>query len=377
MTSKRSYSMHSDFDLRHSVESFKSNANKSAYYILIGYMNGISSDKGWVLWKESTLINICWHLDRRSVKKFMDSEEVKNKLIFGTDKIGDLWCTHSRTQSDLIEYFSKSKSVNFEPKNVQLCTESVQSLCKPVQSLCNYVQSTTHNPMNNKDSKIQSKVKESKVKEDIYSLAQAQKTEDFETYKNHDFFGETEVQKKDLDEAYDAICHGEENQKTQYVFEPSKLRNAPKSMQEVEEAYKSIVSIIESKGGKSNTSLEFWFKHWEFKNWTDDNKKPIDWKSKLSYNAEQKFFDKVEKKEEKSQTQKKGWVQQPTKMEQESERIKTVVYNNLKAKQEDQEMEELQEVIQEIKPKQVLKIETPKEFDINDEGFWNDTKRYF
>ena len=137
--------------------------------------------------------------------------------------------------------------------------------------------------------------------EDALFLARAQ---EIDNYQNHEIEGETPEQRKDLDEAYDAICQGEENQKTQYNFEPSKLRNAPKSMQEVEEAYKSIVKIGESKGAKSNTSLEFWYKHWEFKNWTDDNKKPIDWKSKLSYNAFEPFFDKKEEKEPNQQTQK-------------------------------------------------------------------------
>jgi len=132
-------------------------------------------------------------------------------------------------------------------------------------------------------------------KKDTLSLAQAQEDAEIERVN---------------DEAYQMICQGEENQQDQYFFEPSKLRNAPKSMQEVEEAYKAIVNIGESKGLKSKTSLEFWYKHWEFKKWTDDNGKPIKWESKLSYNAFEPFFDKKEDKVAKPQTQYKK-INQP------------------------------------------------------------------
>lgn len=148
--------------------------------------------------------------------------------------------------------------------------------------------------------------------EDALFLARAQ---EIDNYQNHEIEGETKEQKQDLDYAYELICQGEENQKTQYNFEPSKLRNAPKSMDEVKIAYDSIVKIGEVRGVKSKTSLEFWFKHWEFKNWTDDNGKPIKWQSKLSYNAFEPFFDKKEEKVANPQTTKepfKSFAEQKT-----------------------------------------------------------------
>ena len=194
----------------------------------------------------------------------------------------------------------------------------------PNESETNTQTQTTHN--HNHISNIPTEYIDN---EDALFLARAQ---EIDNYQNHEIEGETEEQKQDLDYAYELICQGEENQKTQYVFEPSKLRNAPKSMDEVKIAYDSIVKIGEARGVKSKTSLEFWYKHWEFKNWTDDNGKPIKWQSKLSYNAFESFFDKKEEKVAKPQTQYKQY-KQPLYDVDSSRATMMKVYEKLKAQE--------------------------------------------
>jgi len=270
---KRPYSQHYDADLRHSVESFSHNTNKLAYYVLIGYLNGTNSDKGWALWKESTIIKICY-LDRRSVKKFMECEEVKNKLIFGYDKSGDLWCSHSRTQSDLNEFYAKYPTEGYAPKSLNHCTNSVQCVCK----VCtNVVQSGVDKLLKNNIVDIQPITKPI-TKPNIHSLAKAQ---EIDHYKNYDFVGESEEQKKDMDEAYEATCQKEDGSKFQLgVVSANEIPT-------FEEAKAWATRYFEK------LDFENWFKHWESINWIDSNKSRIEWKRKMAYNAKERMFIKA------------------------------------------------------------------------------------
>lgn len=295
---KRSLYLHSDSDLRDSVAHFNSNLNKLGYSVLISYMNGTSSSHGWIFWNENTIKNICY-LNRGTSNTFMFSQEVTEKLIFGFNKSGALMATQKRVQADLLAYFGtefKKEEMVFEGGIV----ETLQELCNYLANALQVVDKrftnalqmldkySHHKSMNNNDSKIQIKLKEIKEKESNVCLAQAQKTEDFEVYKNHDFVGESEEQKKDLDEIYESLSDQEDgNKKILEVVAPSKTPTA----KEVENYCKATTKTF-----PFPFDAEKWVNHWEAKKWVDKFNRSFDWKLKLIDMAEDsRFIIKAEK----------------------------------------------------------------------------------
>jgi len=114
--------------------------------------------------------------------------------------------------------------------------------------------------------------------EDALFLARAQ---EIDHYKNYDFVGESEEQKKDMDEAYEATCQKEDG---------SKFQLGVVSANEIpifEEAKAWATRYFEK------LDFENWFKHWESINWIDSNKSRIEWKRKMAYNAKERMFIKT------------------------------------------------------------------------------------
>jgi len=129
--------------------------------------------------------------------------------------------------------------------------------------------------------------------EDALFLARAQ---EIDNYQNHNIFGETEEQKKDLDEAYDVLCYAEDGSKKRLEITGSTEKPTIEQLEAFCKAHTKVFLMP--------YNVEKWWHHWEAQKWIDSNKRRIEWQSKITNMAEDPRF--IIK--EKPTTQKTGWT---------------------------------------------------------------------
>ena len=122
-------------------------------------------------------------------------------------------------------------------------------------------------------------------KEDALFLARAQ---EIDNYQNHEIEGETPEQKKDLDDAYDALCYAEDGSKKRLEITGSTEKPTIEQLEAFCKAHTKVFLMP--------YNVEKWWHHWEAQKWIDSNKRRIEWQSKITNMAEDpRFIIKAEK----------------------------------------------------------------------------------
>ena len=174
---------------------------------------------------------------------------------------------------------------------------------------------------------------------------------------------EKELEKKRKEK--DPIFFEDENPSQKKMIQFEKIDRSNQNQIPTIEEIQAHIDYHESKFKKRYDAKE-WFIHWDAQKWVDRSNRPFDWRRKINdMDKDQRFWIKTES------IPKQGWTTPKTKIELDTEKV------NLILQQHQESMLKVVEPQNTITFKPITQIEQKKEFDINDEGFWNDTRKYF